>query len=161
MCSTINSVSPVFWLDCLYITSLYRFSCSFCVVKVCRLSSIPTYCYRQEHVVQSRVQSSFLFSHFRKEIWDKCTVERERKKRSSWASCSVLPIKYHKMNVLISKVVTNSSEVPSWADCRESEMTPLHGCGSLDAIGLYINNQTHSVVFIMCAKCLLCYFKSL
>lgn len=32
--------------------------------------------------------------------------------------------KISQMNVLISKLVTNTNtQVPSWADCRESEMT--------------------------------------
>lgn len=38
---------------------------------------------------------------------------------------------------------------------------PFTRYSSRDNIGLYINNQTHWVVFIMCAKCLLCYFKKL
>ena len=66
--------------------------------------------------------------------------------------------KISQMNVLISTLVTNSSFL-SWLPRKWND--PLPGRGSLDSIGLYINNQTHSVVFIMCAKCLLCYFKKL
>lgn len=157
MCSTINSVSPVFWLDCLYITSLFLFLLFF----LCG-SSVQTLNIFQ-HTVTNRnmrsgagVQSSFKFCHFRKGI-----LINTLRRKNELKQCSSLSIKYHKwmFSFLNERLTDISSSFLSWLQRKWND--PLPGCGSLNAIGLYLNNQTHSVVFIMCAKCLLCYFKKL
>lgn len=62
MCITINSVSPVFRLDCLYITSLFV-SVVLSVWSKCSDSNVfQLYSYRQEHVVRSWARRSFILA---------------------------------------------------------------------------------------------------
>lgn len=139
-CSAINSFC---WLW----SSLYNFSflfLLFTVVQVCRLLSYYNVTL-QMGMCRPVPSSGWLLSQLQplqEGSIHKCMGAKDEAKR------------LHER-----RFQTRMFQVPSWSDCRTKRKEPRPGRGSLDAVGLYINNQTHSVVFIMCAKCYLCYLK--